>query len=369
MASHLCGRPTPLSNPCPYVKLCCGSKSITIPSSWIRLNDVLSIPAYPRLLTLLHTSPCHCKCKTFLLPNFLLSPQDLLFLDSTPFGCKIAAASATMLGLFLHSPYATIAPDLFPVPTLSPGFNYSDLEQQQINKAFSSMERRIRAASPLHLSFRDRTLYLSFYVLSLPHCHHSTLLPSPLLLDRYTSLIRKFLCQRHWIQAQHLPGIVTYLKLGILHCPKIFLYSSLLGFAVRRFGEPLVAWLCGISNSLPSLPSQIEVGLQRIRSLLSDALPYHSEPYTVPLQAHLFQQINPYKLSRLVTKHVKTYLRRKLNFEARAFLLARFSNVKWHFVASPQLFDLRATFLLTLHGRSFYLHPSPPLSLTSRIGL
>ena len=209
--------------PCPYVKLCCGSKSITIPSSWIRLNDVLSIPAYPRLLTLLHTSPCHCKCKTFLLPNFPLSPQDLLFLDSTPFGCKIAAASATMLGLFLHSPYATIAPDLSPVPTLSPRFNYSDLEQQQINKAFSSMERRIRAASPLHLSFRDRTLYLSFYVLSLPHYLHSTLLPSPLLLDRYTSLIRKFLCHRHWIQAQHLPGIVTYLKLGILHCPKIFL--------------------------------------------------------------------------------------------------------------------------------------------------
>ena len=64
--------------PCPYVKLCCGSKSITIPSSWIRINDVLSIPAYPRLLTLLHTSPCHCKCKTFLLPNFPLSPQDLL---------------------------------------------------------------------------------------------------------------------------------------------------------------------------------------------------------------------------------------------------------------------------------------------------
>ena len=88
--------------PCSYVKLCCGSKSITIPSSWIRINDVLSIPAYPRLLTLLHTSPCHCKCKTFLLPNFPLSPQDLLFLDSTPFGCKIAAASATMLGLFLH---------------------------------------------------------------------------------------------------------------------------------------------------------------------------------------------------------------------------------------------------------------------------
>ena len=215
------------------------------------------------------------------------------------------------------------------------------------------MERRIRTASPLQLSFRDRTLYLSFYVLSLPHYHHSTLLPTPPLLDRYTSLIRKFLCRRHWIQAQHLPGIVTYLKLGILHCPKIFLYSSLLGFAIRRFGEPLVAWLCGVSHSLPSLPSQIETGLWSIRSLLSEALPFHSEPYSVPIQAHLFQQLSPYMLSHLVTKHFKNFLRRKLNFEARDFLLQRFSNVKWHFVASPQLFDM-----LLLHTTPLKIIPA-----------
>ena len=329
--------------PCPYVKLICGSKSLTVPSSYVRITDVLSLPAHPHLLTRLHLCPCHCKCKTFLLPNFPLTSHDILFLDTTPFGCKIAAASATMLGLFLHSPFTSILPEPSPDPRPPPRFNSLDLEQQQLNKAFATMERRIRTASPLQLSFRDRTLYLSFYVLSLPHYHHSTLLPTPPLLDRYTSLIRKFLCRRHWIQAQHLPGIVTYLKLGILHCPKIFLYSSLLGFAIRRFGEPLVAWLCGVSHSLPSLPSQIETGLWSIRSLLSEALPFHSEPYSVPIQAHLFQQLSPYKLSHLVTKHFKNFLRRKLNFEAREFLLQRFANVKWHFVASPQLFDMLHT--------------------------
>ena len=326
--------------PCPYI---CGSKSLTVPSSYVRISDVLSLPAHPHLLTRLHLSPCNCKCKTFLLPNFPLTSHDILFLDTTPFGCKIAAASATMLGLFLHSPFTSILPEPSPDPRPPPRFNSLDLEQQQLNKAFATMERRIRAASPLQLSFRDRTLYLSFYVLSLPHYLHSTLLPTPPLLDPYTSLIRKFLCRRHWIQAQHLPGIVTYLKLGILHCPKIFLYSSLLGFAVRRFGEPLVAWLCGVSHYLPSLPFQIETGLRSIRSLLSEALPFHSEPYSVPIQAHLFQQISPYKLSHLVTKHFKNFLRRKLNFEARDFLLQRFSKVKWHFVASPQLFDMLHT--------------------------
>ena len=63
-----------------------------------------------------------------------------------------------------------------------------------------------------------RTLFLSFYVLS----------HSPSLLNKYISLIQKLVCPRHWIQAQYLPGIVSYLNLRILHCPKIYLLSSLL---------------------------------------------------------------------------------------------------------------------------------------------
>ena len=102
-----------------------------------------------------------------------------------------------------------------------------------------------------------------------------------------------------------------------------------------------MALRCFPFSPLPS--SQIETGLWSIRSLLSEALPFHSEPYSVPIQAHLFQQLSPYKLSHLVTKHFKNFLRRKLNFEAREFLLQRFANVKWHFVASPQLFDMLHT--------------------------
>ena len=106
--------------PCPYVQLICGSKSLTVPSSYVRITDVLSLPAHPHLLTRLHLCPCHCKCKTFLLPNFPLTSNDILFLDTTPFGCKIAAPCATMLGLFLHSPFTSILPepslDLRPPP-------------------------------------------------------------------------------------------------------------------------------------------------------------------------------------------------------------------------------------------------------------
>ena len=36
------------------------------------------------------------------------------------------------------------------------------------------------------------------------------------------------------------PVLFSYLKLGILHCPTIFLYSSLLGFSVRLYGEVIL---------------------------------------------------------------------------------------------------------------------------------
>lgn len=96
--------------PCRFVKLISGTLSITIPSSWIHISSVLSLPSHPYLLSQLHTTPCNCKCKTFLIPNFPLSHNDLLYLGSTPFGAKIVATSATMLGLFLHSPFTNIQP-------------------------------------------------------------------------------------------------------------------------------------------------------------------------------------------------------------------------------------------------------------------
>ena len=321
-----------------FVQLISGSLSITVPSSWIHLSSALCIPSHPHLLTRLHTSPCPCKCKTFLIPNFQLSHNDLAYLDSTPFGAKIVSPSATMLGLFLHSPFTCVLPTTadFPSTRIDP----FTIETQQTKKACLSMERRLRACLPLHLSFRDRTLFLSFYVLSLPHYHHSILLPSESLVNHYISLIRKTLCPRHWIQAHHLPGIVSFLKLGILHCPTLFLYSSLLGFSIRLFGEVILVWLCGIIPALPDIPFQLAQGLHQIKKLFNEAVSFNAEPYPELLHPYLFQQLPPSRLSKLATKIFKLYLRRKLHIEARTFLLTRYSNVKFHFSTSPALFDI-----------------------------
>ena len=254
--------PSPL--PPSYLRLCCGSRALTIHSSLLTIGPGLSCPTHLHLLSHLHSSPCSCKCKTFLLPNFLLSHEDLVQLDRTPFGAKIVTSHATMVGFFLHSPIVQVAPNLnSSAETLVSYTKYklSDIEH-------STMERRAKAVSALSLSFRERTIFLSFYVLSIPLYLHSTLLPTTAVLQHYTRIIRKVLCPRPWVQAEHLPGIVRYLKLGTLHCPKISLFASLLGYCVRCYGEPIATWLCFISQTLPSMPEQLRQGLLQIRSAL-----------------------------------------------------------------------------------------------------
>ena len=48
------------------------------------------------------TSHCHCKCKTSILTNKPLKTASILLLDDTPWGPKIIAETATMLGFILR---------------------------------------------------------------------------------------------------------------------------------------------------------------------------------------------------------------------------------------------------------------------------
>ena len=164
----------------PVVRLRCGNRAVTLPSHLLLIGDTVECPSHPLLLSYLHTAECKCKCKTFLLSNSALSPKQLEFLDSTPFGVKIVKPNATMLGLHLHSPHLSATPRfslhgdlLSPLPQVA----RAHVEKAQLNTAVSRMLQRVRAGTNLGLSFRERTLFLSFYVLSLPHYHHSTLLP------------------------------------------------------------------------------------------------------------------------------------------------------------------------------------------------
>ena len=83
--------PSPIPRFSGFLRLRSGDRAVTIPASWFT---------------------CKCKCKTFLIPNHMLSPQDLTFLDSTPFGCKIVAPHATMLASSFtpHLPMSSLLP-------------------------------------------------------------------------------------------------------------------------------------------------------------------------------------------------------------------------------------------------------------------
>ena len=331
--------------PAPIVRLRCGNRAVTLPSHLLTIGDTVECPSHPLLLAFLHTAECKCKCKTFLLSNSPLSPKQLEFLDSTPFGVKIVKPNATMLGLHLHSPHLSVTPRfslqgdlLSPLPHVA----RAHVEKAQLNTAVSRMLQRVRAGTNLGLSFRERTLFLSFYVLSLPHYHHSTLIPSSNYIANYYRLIRQHLCKRAWIQAKHLPGVVTFLKLGILHCPRIFLLSSMLGLCIRLYGTDIVLWLCGLTSSLPSLPKRILEGLDAIRSETIKADRFNKEPFSHQLYRFVSDCPPPYKLSRLVTRTFESHVLQMLHAETRSFLRLRICQVDW-------LGDSSSTTLDTLH--------------------
>ena len=247
------------------------------PHIYSLLENTVECPSHPLLLAYLHTAECKCKCKTFLLSNSALSPKQLEFLDSTPFGVKIVKPNATMLGLHLHSPHRSVTPRfslqgdlLSPLPQVA----RAHVEKAQLNTAVSRMLQRVRAGTNLGLSFRERTLFLSFYVLSLLTIIIPLFSVPLTILQIIIASFVSICAKRAWIQAKHLPGVVTYLKLGILHCPKIFLLSSMLGLCIRLYGLDIVLWLCGLTPSLPFLPKRILEGLDSIRfeTLKADSL-------------------------------------------------------------------------------------------------
>ena len=161
--------------------------SALLPAHLLRLPAVLSftprfspsplISPVANILTSFHFSILHrvnVSARLFSYLTFLFLPLTSSLLDSTPWGCKIISSSATMLGLFLHSPLSQPTPlydEQMSLLPRSPPFTRSTVEAAQLRKPIATMQKRTRACSALGLSFRDRTIFLSFYVLSLPVYH------------------------------------------------------------------------------------------------------------------------------------------------------------------------------------------------------
>lgn len=122
-------------------------------------------------------------------------------------------------------------------------FNSKELFEVLYGKAYLCVEGRLSNTKDVDVSYVFER-YGSHY-------HHFTFLPFSTffyLLQRYVGLIRKLLCPHPWIQAQHLSGLVAHPRLEILHCPTIFLHSSLLGYTFRCYGESVATWRSNTSS-------------------------------------------------------------------------------------------------------------------------
>ena len=119
-------------------------------SSLLDTHRDISCPSHPHLLSYLHTAPCSCKCKNFLLPNYTRSHEDLVDLDRFPFWSQERLITRhNMLGLFLHSPIFTPLSKVTPCygdngASLSPSplFNLADIESQQTGTELDRRRRR-----------------------------------------------------------------------------------------------------------------------------------------------------------------------------------------------------------------------------------
>ena len=161
----------------------------------------------------------------------------------------------------------------------------------------------------------------------------------PAVLSKYYGMIRRMLTPRPWIQAKHLPGLISYLKIGILHCPSIHLHSSFLGYCLRCYGEHIAAWLCALVPDLPSLPAQLASGLKSLQAELVAANPYNPETFSESFQRFIYSGHSGSALSHKLTSLLKRHLTRRLYFQTRTFLLQSIAQVPWSFHSSPTLID------------------------------
>lgn len=75
--------------PGPMLRLRSSNRAVDLSKSLLSLEDMMSCPSCLQVMAFLHTATCACKCKTYLIPIHPLSIDNLIYLDSIPFGAKI----------------------------------------------------------------------------------------------------------------------------------------------------------------------------------------------------------------------------------------------------------------------------------------
>ena len=252
----------------------------------LRFGNTLTCPSHPDVLTFLHTAPCNCKCKTFLIPNHRLSPEELTYVDSTPFGCKIIAPSATMLGLFLHSPLTYVLPSL---------------------------------AAPYHQSPQVAHCCLAMCTYSSPPA------PTPATNSRPPLGPIRFFFLSCCLALRPDRSSFSQRSIEAYPCTRRI-----------RSSRPVCLRSLKRGNALPTAPRR---RLHSVQSALIASKPFNPEPFSDSFQRFIFAGLNHSTLSHKLTSLLKRHLTRRLFHQTRNFLLQRNAQVPWAWQSTPALFD------------------------------
>ena len=197
---------------------------------------------FQALLACIIASPCKCKCKTSLLTNKPFKTADILLLDMTPWGSKIIAETATMLGFILRgrmSKYeweqATSIDEIHWVGQRK--MSDVSLRMLILDKALCNMLRRNKQALSLTASMPARIQFHTAFIASCPLFCNSLYAFTKRHMLKALAIASSTILRRPWIQAKHMAGVFDFIKAPRAMDPEIGAILSKVGLLLRWRGK------------------------------------------------------------------------------------------------------------------------------------
>ena len=190
---------------------------------------------------------CACKCKTHLLASSNAASHDISVADAAPWGARILASGATMLGLPLHGHGQDLGP-----PRVVAAF---------AAKAHATCTDRLRVFRHLNLSVRERGMFCAFYLQSTYLYAYSVHWPSAKEFTNHRRLLARALYpSRAWIDMNALPEVLRYLRIAPVLAPDCLVLKAVIGLASRLLAPNLLSW----ESALTVLPCALGRVLSRL---------------------------------------------------------------------------------------------------------
>ena len=263
------------------------------------------------LLVRLLQLPCKCKTKCSWLPTRQLTIEELTYLDRSPWGARILAESALVLGLQMQTPVGT---GLQGVATRT---KINSAVHRQLNFARGAIKATARAAllSQAITPLPQRTLAFTAWIQSVTYYPASIAVPLAQLRSQLRRQYADLVFNMHWLKAAVAHPVLRLLRIASGTSTDAALDLAVIGFAFRRFA-PAALFLgpCPAAKALK----------QRVTVLLLALQPYSTPEHWRAFvdRVHQADATRPDLVPKLL-QYVKYMQRTKEDRSALAYLCKR----------------------------------------------